>query len=68
MSNPEYGAQPQQPQPQPQQYQQMPYGANAGAPGQYREVNKILYVLMCVSFSAAWAYTVFCVVKSVLVS
>lgn len=53
MSNPEYGAQPQQPQPQQQQqFQQMPYGANVGAPGQYREVNKILYVLMCFFFGS----------------
>lgn len=35
MSNPQYGMQPQpqQPQSQPQQYQQMPYGVNAGSPG-----------------------------------
>lgn len=62
MSNPEYGTQPQpqqpqQPQPQQQvyqqpqqQYQQIPYGVNVGAPGQYREVGKILYVLMCFFF------------------
>ena len=50
MSNPEYGAQPQPQQPQQQQFQQMPYGANVGAPGQYREVSKILYVLMCFFF------------------
>lgn len=55
MSNPQYGMQPQpqqpqQPQSQPQQYQQMPYGVNAGSPGQYREVSKILYVLMCFFF------------------
>lgn len=41
----------QQPQPQfQQQYQQMPYGANTAAPGQYREVGKVLYVLMCFFF------------------
>lgn len=56
MSNPQYGMQPQQPQqpqpPQPQfqQYQQMPYGVNVGAPGQFREVSKVLYILMCFFF------------------
>ncbi|EFU79293.1 TM2 domain-containing protein [Mobiluncus curtisii] len=55
MSNPQYGMQPQpqqpqQPQPQFQQYQQMPYGVNVGAPGQFREVSKVLYILMCFFF------------------
>ncbi len=55
MSNPQYGMQPQpqqpqQPQPQFQQYQQMPYGVNVGAPGQFSEVSKVLYILMCFFF------------------
>ncbi|ADI66346.1 MULTISPECIES: TM2 domain-containing protein [Mobiluncus] len=58
MSNPQYGMQPQPqqpqqpqpPQPQFQQYQQMPYGVNVGAPGQFREVSKVLYILMCFFF------------------
>lgn len=58
MSNPQYGMQPQPqqpqqpqpPQPQFQQYQQLPYGVNVGAPGQFREVSKVLYILMCFFF------------------
>ena len=58
MSNPQYGMQPQPqqpqqpqpPEPQFQQYQQMPYGVNVGAPGQFREVSKVLYILMCFFF------------------
>lgn len=50
MSNPQYGMQPQPQQPQQPQYQQMPYGVSAGSSGQYREVSKILYVLMCFFF------------------
>lgn len=45
-----YQQPPQYQQPQQQQFQQMPYGANAAVPGQYREVGKVLYVLMCFFF------------------